>query len=43
MDFNLKEMQVICIPTQSEVTWKLKTGNFSWLKLEITEIDYHGQ
>lgn len=38
-----KEMQGIRIPTQSEVTWKLKTGDFSWLKLEITAIDYHGQ
>lgn len=38
-----KEMQGVRIPTQSEVTWKLKTGNFSWLKLEITAIDYHGQ
>lgn len=38
-----KEMQGLSIPTQSEVTWKLKTGNFNWLKLEITAIDYHGQ
>ncbi len=26
---------------QSEVTWKLKTGDYTWLKLEITEIHYN--
>jgi hypothetical protein len=31
----------IRIPVKSEVTWKLKGGDFTWLKLEITEIDYN--
>ena len=31
----------IRIPVKSEVTWKLKTGDFTWLKLEITEIEYN--
>lgn len=38
-----KEMQGIRIPIQSEVTWKLKNGDFNWLKLEITAIEYDGQ
>ncbi len=33
-------MNGIRIPVKSEATWKLKTGNFTWLKLEITEIEF---
>ena len=29
------------IPVNLEVTWKLKTGDFTWYKLDITEIDYN--
>jgi hypothetical protein len=28
------------IGNESEVTWKLKDGDFTWLKLEISEIEY---
>jgi hypothetical protein len=28
------------IGNKSEVTWKLKDGDFTWLKLEITDIEY---
>jgi hypothetical protein len=28
------------IPTRSTVTWKLKDGDFTWLKLKITEIQH---
>jgi hypothetical protein len=30
----------IRIPVQSEVTWKLKPNDFTWYRLEITEIGY---
>jgi len=30
------------MPVQSEVTWKLADGDYTWLKLEITEISYNG-
>lgn len=30
----------IRIPVKSEATWKLKSGDFTWLRLEITEIEY---
>ncbi|MGM9510542.1 DUF6544 family protein [Larkinella sp. GY13] len=30
----------IRIPVQSDVTWKLKTGDFTWYTLTLTEIDY---
>lgn len=29
------------IPNKSDVLWKLKDGNFNWLNLEITELNYH--
>jgi hypothetical protein len=28
----------IRIPSQSSVTWKLKEGDFEWLKLEVNEV-----
>jgi hypothetical protein len=31
----------IRVPVKSEVTWKLKTGNFTWYKLEIPELQYN--
>lgn len=31
----------IRISSETEVTWKLKTGDFTWLKLEITELEYN--
>jgi hypothetical protein len=34
-------MNGIRVPVKSEVTWKLKAGDFTWLKLEITEIEYN--
>ena len=29
------------IPYKSEITWKLKTGDCTWLKLEVTDIEYN--
>jgi hypothetical protein len=29
------------IPQASEVTWKLKSGNWTWLRLEITELEFN--
>lgn len=29
------------VPHQSEITWKLESGDFTWLKLEIKAIDYN--
>jgi hypothetical protein len=34
-------MNNIRMPIKSEVAWKLKTGDFTWLKLEITAIEYN--
>jgi hypothetical protein len=34
-------MNGISIPTKAEATWKLKTGDFTWLKLEIIKIEYN--
>lgn len=36
-----KEFEGIRIPAGSEVTWKLKEGDFTWFKLEITDIRYN--
>jgi len=36
-----KEFHGIRIGNISEVTWKLQTGDFTWLKLEITEMEYN--
>ena len=30
----------IRIPAKSEVTWKLENGDFTWAKVEVTEIEY---
>jgi hypothetical protein len=29
------------IPASSEVTWKLKSGNFTWFKVEITDLEFN--
>jgi hypothetical protein len=34
-----KEFDGIRIPYRSSVTWKLKEGDFTWLQLEITELE----
>ncbi len=34
-------MNGIKMPVKSEATWKLKTGDFTWYKLEITEVEYN--
>ena len=31
----------IIIPSKSEVTWKLKDGDFTWFKVEIKELEYN--
>ncbi len=31
----------IRIPCRSEVTWKLKDADFTWLKLELLQVDYN--
>lgn len=33
----------IIIPAKSEVTWKLKDGDFTWFKLEIKELEYNNK
>jgi hypothetical protein len=29
------------IAAKSDVTWKLKSGDFTWFKVNITELDYN--
>lgn len=36
-----KEFEGVRVPTRSAVTWKLKEGDFTWYKLEITDIHYN--
>jgi hypothetical protein len=36
-----KEFEGIRVPTKSTVTWKLKSGDFTWFRLEITDIKYN--
>lgn len=35
-----KEMNGIMIPVQLEATWKLDSGDFTWYRFEVTEIEY---
>ncbi len=35
------ERSGVRMPVRSEVTWQLKEGNFTWLKLDITEVLYN--
>lgn len=36
-----REFEGIRISNNSEVTWKLKSGDFTWLKIEITDLEYN--
>ena len=36
-----RDFNDVRIANKSEVTWKLKTGNFTWLQVEVTELDYN--
>lgn len=36
---NYRTMEGIRIPSESEITWKLPTGAFTWLNLEIVEVE----
>jgi hypothetical protein len=36
-----KEFSGVRIPAKATVTWKLKEGDFSWLKVEIIDIKYN--
>jgi len=36
-----KEFEGIRISSESEVTWQLQSGDFTWLKLEITGLEYN--
>jgi len=36
-----QEVEGMRIPTRSEVTWHLASGDFSWFKFKITEIEYN--
>ncbi|WP_066636427.1 DUF6544 family protein [Desulfolucanica intricata] len=36
-----KQFEGYKIPTKGEVIWKLKSGDFSWYRFEITEIEYN--
>lgn len=36
-----KDFNGIKIPSKVEVMWKLKTGDFKWYQLEITDIEYN--
>jgi hypothetical protein len=36
-----KEFQGIRIPARSSVTWKLKEGDFTWLRLEVTDVRFN--
>jgi len=38
---NYKEFNGIRIPAKVEIIWKLKTGDFNWYQVEITEIEYN--
>jgi hypothetical protein len=36
-----KTFEGIRIAASSEVTWKLKSGDFTWLRLELTDVQYN--
>ncbi len=40
-DDGYREFAGIRIPTKLAVTWKSKTGDFTWLKLELTEVEFN--
>ncbi|MBK6904064.1 MAG: hypothetical protein IPH04_15020 [Saprospirales bacterium] len=35
-----REFEGIRIPAKSTVSWKLKEGDFSWFRVEVTEVEY---
>lgn len=37
---DFKEFGGIRIPAKSSVTWKLKDGDYTWLEMEITDLEY---
>lgn len=41
LNTSYKEFDGIRIGNVSEVMWKLKSGDFTWFKLEITELEYN--
>lgn len=38
---NYREFEGIRVPVNLSVTWKFETGDFTWYRLEITEIKYN--
>jgi hypothetical protein len=36
-----KEFEGVRIPAKSTVTWKLEQGDFTWLRLEIMDLQYN--
>ncbi|CAN5366324.1 hypothetical protein BH23BAC1_BH23BAC1_20390 [soil metagenome] len=38
---SIQEFEGIKIPVRSEVTWKFKEGDFTWYKLEISNVEYN--
>lgn len=41
VDQGYREFAGIRIPAKTEVTWKLDTGDFTWCRLEITDMAYN--
>lgn len=37
------ELNGVRMPVTSEATWKLKEGDFTWYKLQVTEVEYNGE
>jgi len=37
----VKEFEGILIPTRSTVTWRLKDGNYTWLRLDLSQVHYN--
>ncbi|GAB6098177.1 hypothetical protein JCM16358_00560 [Halanaerocella petrolearia] len=38
---NYKELDGIRVPTEGRAIWKLKSGDFSYYKMEVTEVEYN--
>jgi hypothetical protein len=36
-----QEVEGMCIPTRIEITWHLASGEFTWFRVKITEIEYN--
>jgi len=34
------EFEGVRIPTHGTVTWKMESGDYTWLKVQITDVDY---